>query len=65
MYLQTEEAKEIVAKLMTIYQNYGHPNWLKNPEMDFSCIIGQKMPFSSENFKIQGMVNRKNKNVAP
>jgi len=50
---------------MTIYQNYGHPNWLKNPEMDFSCIIGQKMPFSSENFKIQGMVNRKNKNVAP
>jgi len=54
-----------VAKLMTIYQNYGHPNWLKNPEMDFSCIIGQKMPFSSENFKIQGMVNRKNKNVAP
>jgi hypothetical protein len=40
MYLQVEEAKVIVAKLMAIYKNYGYPKWLQNPEMDFSCIIG-------------------------
>ena len=65
MHLQVEEAKEIVSKLMAIYKNYGHPKWLQNPQMEFSCIIGSKMPFSSENFKIQGMVNRKIKDVAP